>query len=119
MHKVFFKGRIEVREKYQRFGYNTNRQVKLGSENSPLTLAVNSEQRKKEIEQILLENSLVASIEINAGEQENIIQLDTILKRPKTQTNSLAPNRNDPCSCGSGKKFKKCCALHNETKVGC
>ncbi|MBI4668280.1 MAG: SEC-C domain-containing protein [Elusimicrobia bacterium] len=22
--------------------------------------------------------------------------------------------RNDPCSCGSGKKFKKCCALKNK-----
>jgi len=21
------------------------------------------------------------------------------------------PGRNDPCSCGSGKKYKKCCAL--------
>jgi SEC-C motif-containing protein len=25
--------------------------------------------------------------------------------KPKT----LKPNRNDPCPCGSGKKFKKCC----------
>ena len=22
-----------------------------------------------------------------------------------------APGRNDPCSCGSGKKYKKCCGL--------
>ncbi|MCE1249717.1 MAG: SEC-C domain-containing protein, partial [Comamonadaceae bacterium] len=22
---------------------------------------------------------------------------------------SQAPGRNDPCSCGSGKKYKKCC----------
>jgi uncharacterized protein YecA (UPF0149 family) len=21
------------------------------------------------------------------------------------------PGRNDPCSCGSGKKYKKCCGL--------
>ena len=70
MHKVFFKGRIEVREKYQRFGYNTNRQVKLGSANSPLTLVVNSIQRKEEIEQMLQENSLVANIEINEHDQQ-------------------------------------------------
>ncbi len=24
---------------------------------------------------------------------------------------SAKTNRNDPCPCGSGKKFKKCCAL--------
>ena len=26
---------------------------------------------------------------------------------------SAEPGRNDPCPCGSGKKFKKCCALKN------
>lgn len=27
-----------------------------------------------------------------------------------TIRNEQAPGRNDPCACGSGKKFKKCCA---------
>jgi SWIM/SEC-C metal-binding protein len=111
MHKVFFKGRIEVREKYQRFGYNTNRQVKLGSSKSPLTLVVNSVQREKEIEQILLDNSLVANIEMNINEQENILELNAILNKPTTQTATYKLNRNDPCNCGSGKKFKKCCGI--------
>ena len=110
MSKLFFKGRIEVREKYQRFGYNTNRQVKLGSANSPLTLLVNSEQRKNEIEQILLQHSLIANIEINADEQENTLELDAILIKPTTQTTPPKLNRNATCHCGSGKKFKKCCA---------
>jgi SWIM/SEC-C metal-binding protein len=111
MSKLFFKGRIEVREKYQHFGYNTNRQVKLGSENSPLTLVVNSAQRKNEIEQILLENSLTANIEIKENEQENIIELEAILNKPTTQTTTRTLNRNDSCNCGSGKKFKKCCGV--------
>jgi SWIM/SEC-C metal-binding protein len=112
MHKVFFKGRIEVREKYQRFGYNTNRQVKLGSANSPLTLVVNTEQRKNEIMQILLENSLIANIKMSASEQENIIELEAILNKPTTQTTTTRTiNRNEPCNCGSGKKFKKCCSV--------
>ncbi|AGH42707.1 PBPRA1643 family SWIM/SEC-C metal-binding motif protein [Paraglaciecola psychrophila] len=110
MHKVFFKGRIEVREKYQRFGYNTNRKVKLGTVNSPLTLVVNSELRKKEIESILSDKSLIANIEIDANQQENIMELDAILNKPATQTTTPTLNRNAPCSCGSGKKFKKCCA---------
>ena len=95
MHNVFFKGRIEVREKYQRFGYNTNRKVKLGTVNSPLTL----------------DNSLIANIEIDANQQENIMELDAILNKPATQTTTPTLNRNDPCSCGSGKKFKKCCGV--------
>jgi SWIM/SEC-C metal-binding protein len=111
MHNVFFKGRIEVREKYQRFGYNTNRQVKLGSANSPLILQVNSVQRKSEIESVLLDNSLVANIEVNPNEQENIIQLDTILNKPIPQSTPPKFNRNDSCHCGSGKKVKKCCGV--------
>jgi SWIM/SEC-C metal-binding protein len=66
-------------------------------------------QRKDEVEQILLENSLIANIEKNANKQENIIMLDTILNKPATQIIPQTQNRNDPCNCGSGKKFKKCC----------
>ena len=29
--------------------------------------------------------------------------------------NTKLPGRNDPCSCGSGRKFKKCCLLLFET----
>jgi uncharacterized protein YecA (UPF0149 family) len=25
---------------------------------------------------------------------------------------TMIPGRNDPCPCGSGKKFKKCCGLN-------
>jgi SWIM/SEC-C metal-binding protein len=109
MSKLFFKGRIEVREKYQHFGYNTNRQIKLGSANSPLTLVVNSEQRKVEIEQVLNDNSLFANIEIDVSQYENIFELDAILNKPTTQTVIRTLSRNEPCNCGSGKKFKKCC----------
>jgi hypothetical protein len=27
------------------------------------------------------------------------------------------PGRNDPCSCGSGKKYKKCCEAEDDTKA--
>ena len=32
------------------------------------------------------------------------------LRRPKAVP-SIASSRNDPCPCGSGKKYKKCCAI--------
>ena len=109
MSKFFFKGRIDAREKYQRFGYNTNRQIKLGSTELPLTLLVNSEERKQQVAHIVQEHGLFAQIEIDPIKEENIIELTTLLEKPKTQTKVTQPNRNDPCQCGSGKKFKKCC----------
>lgn len=109
MSKLFFKGRIDAREQYQRFGYNTKRQVKLGSSELPLTLLVNTEERKQEISLLVEEHDLVAQIEVAPTKEENIVELTTILAKPKTQAKVTLPNRNDPCSCGSGKKFKKCC----------
>lgn len=32
-----------------------------------------------------------------------------IFNTPSQTQNSSKPGRNDPCSCGSGKKYKKCC----------
>ncbi|MCG7586773.1 PBPRA1643 family SWIM/SEC-C metal-binding motif protein [Photobacterium sp. OFAV2-7] len=109
MSKFFYKGRIEKKPKHESFGYNTKRSTKPGTEANPLPLTVNSEERKAEVEAILAENQLFATITVNAEEKENLVELETILNKPKTTVFEKTPNRNDPCSCGSGKKFKKCC----------
>lgn len=36
----------------------------------------------------------------------------TSYKRSKTVVKEKAPGRNDPCPCGSGKKYKKCCGAN-------
>ena len=33
-------------------------------------------------------------------------------KRSKTVHKEKVPGRNDPCPCGSGKKYKKCCGAN-------
>lgn len=109
MSKFFFKGRKETREQYGTAGYNTKRTAKLGSENCPLTLSVATDARKAEVEAILEENALFANIEVIADATENLAELDGLLNKPKTVVLETTPNRNDPCSCGSGKKYKKCC----------
>jgi len=109
MSKFFFKGRIEKRETYGTHGFNTKASVKLGTENAPLSLSVTTEKRKAEIEEILKEHSLFAIIDINTDEAEDITELNGLLNKPKTVVLEKTPNRNEPCSCGSGKKYKKCC----------
>ncbi len=110
MSKMFFKGRIETRQNHVLSGYNVNRDVKAGSEESPISVLVKTEERKAEVEAIVAENSLFANITVDPAQDENTLELDTILNKPKTTTFEKTPNRNDPCSCGSGKKYKKCCA---------
>lgn len=108
--KFFFKGKKEKKPKHSSYGFNTKRNIKVGTQDLPLTLTVNSESRKQEIQALVQENELFANIEVNEHVAENIVELDGILNKPSTMTFAKKPNRNDPCSCGSGKKYKKCCA---------
>ncbi|ASP48336.1 PBPRA1643 family SWIM/SEC-C metal-binding motif protein [Cognaticolwellia beringensis] len=109
MHDLYYKGRIHTRVNHVKTGYNTKRAVKLGTEKHPLTLVVTSEEKKVEIEAVIAENELFADITVDSSAEENIIELTAILNKPTTTTFEKTPNRNDPCLCGSGKKYKKCC----------
>jgi SWIM/SEC-C metal-binding protein len=109
MSKLFFKGRIDAREDHRRFGYTTKRQNKPGTLSSPLSLIVASQARKEELELVLLEHGLHGTFKITGDEDENLAELNAILNKPKPQTFATTQNRNDPCACASGKKYKKCC----------
>ncbi len=108
MHDLYYKGRIHTRVNHVKTGYNTKRTVKLGSEKNPLTLFVNSDERKLEVETLVADNGLFAHVTIDNTADENINELSVILNKPATRFEKT-PNRNEPCSCGSGKKYKKCC----------
>jgi len=110
MSKLFFKGRIETRQNHVLAGYNVNRDVKAGTDKAPISITVQSEERKAELELLVSEHSFIAEITVDADKEENTLELDVLLNKPKTTTFEKMPNRNDPCSCGSGKKYKKCCA---------
>ncbi len=110
MSKLFFKGRIDARQNHVISGYNVNRDVKAGTDEAPINVVVSTDARKTEIETLLSEHSIVAHVVIDSKQPENTIELDTLLNKPKTITYDKTPNRNEPCICGSGKKYKKCCA---------
>ena len=102
-------GRPDVMGKYGKKGFSPKRNEKMGSELHPLSLVVNSEARKLEIEAIILNHKLFASIELNVEGDEDISELEFALNKPTTQVSDKVPGRNSPCLCGSGKKYKKCC----------
>jgi len=109
MHDLYYKGRIHTRVNHVTTGYNTKRIIKLGTEKKPLTLVVGSDDKKQEVEKLVADNGLFAEITVNSEVDEDINELNAILCKPSTTTFDKTPNRNDPCSCGSGKKYKKCC----------
>ena len=44
--------------------------------------------------------------------EECRIEIVKEFKRSKTVRKDKEPGRNDPCPCGSGKKYKKCCGAN-------
>jgi len=51
----------------------------------------------------------IAVIEIEPDKTEDISEVQRLLNPPKPKQADPKVGRNDPCPCGSGKKFKKCC----------
>lgn len=109
--KFFFKGRQDARQSNLKYGYQPDKLHKAGSKKYPLKLVVTSEQRKKEVEAIVAEANLHAEITLNTEPStvESIEELTVILNKSESVKVDSTPGRNDPCVCGSGKKYKKCC----------
>ena len=84
--------------------------TKLGSEKRPVIVRVQDEDRAREIAEICSENGWHFIIGFEPDEPEDISDLEKLLNPPEPILNQIRLGRNDPCSCGSGKKFKKCCA---------
>lgn len=49
----------------------------------------------------------------NVLDEEKREEIEQNYKRSKTVVKEKTPGRNDPCPCGSGKKYKKCCGALN------
>lgn len=110
--KFFYKGRQDARQHHtDHGGFQTNASQKSGSKKYPLTLVVTSDARKLEIEAQVAKAKLHANITVDTreGAVESIAELTVLLNKGATVTTTKVPSRNDPCSCGSGLKFKKCC----------
>jgi len=112
MSKFFFKGRQDARQHHTAYGgFETNASQKPGSKKYPLTLVVTSEERRQEVADQVAAAKLHADITLDTSEGavESITELTVLLGKGETVTKVKPPARNDPCSCGSGIKFKKCC----------
>jgi len=90
--------------------FNGKRPTKLGTEKKPAVVQVQTEKRLKEIESIFEEKGWRYVIELAPDEKEDIADLERLLNPPKPKMADKKVGRNEPCPCGSGKKYKKCCA---------
>jgi len=83
--------------------------ARIGSKKSPAQISVQTEARKAELMLIFQESAWNAEIIVDPDKAENILDLEFLQNKKSSTTVEKKPNRNEPCSCGSGKKYKKCC----------
>jgi SWIM/SEC-C metal-binding protein len=81
----------------------------LGTEKNPAAVHVKTKKRMQEVAAIFEKNNWKCSIELEPDKQEDVTDLDLLLNPPKTVIAEKKFGRNEPCPCGSGKKYKKCC----------
>ncbi len=89
--------------------YDGKKAAKLGTEKNPAIVRVKTKKRMKEVTSIFEKNDWKYTIGLEPDKPEDISDLEILLNPPKTVVAENKIGRNDPCSCGSGKKYKKCC----------
>ena len=89
--------------------FDGKRPEKLGTKRRPAVVHVQTEERRKEVASQFEEHGWKYIIELEPDKPENINDLELLLNPPKTRIAETKIGRNEPCPCGSGKKYKKCC----------
>ena len=87
--------------------------AKLGTQVKPAIVRVTTAEKAEEIYNICIANGWQVIIGIEPDSPEDIsdvykllgVQVDNI----KMVVNEVQIGRNEQCTCGSGKKYKKCC----------
>ena len=97
--------------------------VKLGTEKRPVRFRVRTEESLGQIAMICEENGWIFVSGFEPAQPEDIREVEYLLNPKKfgfkprmKRSNQMTivkdvrdVGRNDPCPCGSGKKYKKCC----------
>ena len=83
--------------------------AKLGSEKNPAIARVKTFERAEEIMALCNERGWKISEGIEPDKPEDISDVERLLNPLIIKRDKPKVGRNDPCPCGSGLKFKKCC----------
>ena len=89
--------------------FDGKKTAKLGTEKNPAVVHVKTKKRIKEVSKIFEKNAWQYRIELERDKPEDITDLEILLNWPKPKEAEKKVGRNEPCPCGSGNKYKKCC----------
>ena len=101
------KSMIDVENRLRVGGFKKT--AKLGTETNPAVVHVRTEARLKEVSRLFNDKGWKYKIALEPDKPEDITALERLLNPAKPMRVAKKLGRNEPCSCGSGKKYKICC----------
>ena len=84
--------------------------AKIGTKKNPAVVRVRTEERAREVLDYCTERGIQVLVGLEPDKDEDLTDIERALSQPAPVMAAPKVGRNDPCPCGSGKKFKKCCA---------
>jgi SWIM/SEC-C metal-binding protein len=84
--------------------------ARIGTKQRPAVVRVQTQDRAAEILALCNENDILVLVGVEPDKAEDISDVERSLAPPTPALAGPKVGRNDPCPCGSGKKFKKCSA---------
>jgi len=88
--------------------------TKLGTDKRPAIVRVKTAERAEEIISLCNEHGWQVIAGIEPDKPEDISDVERLLNPPTPIRAEQKVGRNDPCPCGSGLKFKRCCLQKHE-----
>ena len=89
--------------------FDGKKQARLGTAKNPARISVQTEKKRKEMQAECAANGWHCDIDLAPDKPENLTDWEILSHPIKTRVAEDKVGRNDPCPCGSGKKYKKCC----------
>jgi SWIM/SEC-C metal-binding protein len=81
----------------------------IGSQKKPAVVRVQSPERAQRVLSLCEESGIVVIVGVEPNKPEDLTDIERALLAREPAAAVVKVGRNEPCPCGSGKKFKRCC----------
>ncbi len=92
--------------------------ARLGSSGHPAVVRVRTEARLTQIMSLCDRHGWKVIIGLEPDQPEDVSDVERLLDPERPATAGSPAGRNDPCPCGSGVKYKKCCGRQGVAATG-
>ncbi len=92
--------------------------TQLGTSKRPAVVRVHTQAKAEEILSTCDRYGWKVIVGIEPDQDEDVSDVDRLLHPSEAAKAAAMPGRNDPCPCGSGRKYKKCCGANAPASRG-